>query len=84
MLKMESNKEITSVNSFAIGKIVYAKVRGYSAWPAIIEDKQGNKFKVRFFGDNLSWYVIIYFPYSVQFMSIFNSCVWLSFRVGHG
>lgn len=69
---MQSSKEITSVNSFAIGKIVYAKLRGYSAWPAIIEDTQGKKFKVRFFGDNLLWCVN-------RCSSIFNGCSFYRF-----
>lgn len=72
---MQSIKEIISDSSLAIGRIVYAKLRGYiSAWPAIIEDTQGKKFKVRFFGDSLSWCVKLLSSYLNRCSSIFNGC----------
>lgn len=38
-----------------VGVIVYGKIRGYPAWPAKIEDINGNNAKLNFFGDH-SWY----------------------------
>lgn len=42
-------------DSIEIGKVVLCKMRGYSAWPAVVTGIDGNLIKVEFFGDHTTY-----------------------------
>lgn len=43
--------------TFKIGQCVYAKVKFYPAWPALISEIKGSSARVQFFGWMNQWYV---------------------------
>lgn len=47
-------KQIALQNNYEVGEVVWAKIRGFPAWPARIEDKIGGKrlmFRIFWFND---------------------------------
>lgn len=49
-----------ALRSFQVDDIVFAKIRGYASWPAIIEQIQGEVATVTFYSKNNETYVNIY------------------------
>ena len=54
MSPKKKKRRVTEEAPFAVGDKVFARVRGYSAWPARIEESRGTKgsprYKVFFYG----------------------------------
>lgn len=46
-------------HSFRVGQCVYAKMKFYPPWPAIIQEIRNNQARVQFFGWFNQWFVVI-------------------------
>lgn len=40
-----------AVRNFPVGAVCFGKLKGYPAWPGIILAVEGNRYKIKFFGD---------------------------------
>lgn len=40
-----------AIQRFKVGSVCFGKMKGYAAWPGVIEAVDGRKCKIKFFGD---------------------------------